>query len=125
MDTELWTYRARGARVIDGDTLEMEIDCGFSVRVEAAVRLLGVDAPELREAGGPEARAALSTLVAGGAGAWPLVVRTARLASGGEARSFQRYIGRVWAVGADGGLTDVGEAVVASGAARRRAGEGP
>ena len=119
----MWTYRARGARVIDGDTVEVEIDCGFSVRVEAAVRLLGVDAPELRDQGGPEARAALSALVAAGTGSWPLVVRTARRASGGETKSFARYVGQVWAVGADGALTDVGEAVVASGAARRREGE--
>lgn len=122
-DPGLWRYRARGARVIDGDTVEVEVDCGFSVRVEAAVRLLGVDAPELREPGGIEARAALSALVAEGAGAWPLVVRTARRAEGGEARSFLRYVGQVWTVGADGRLTDVGEAVVASGRARRREGE--
>ena len=121
----MWTYRARGARVIDGDTLEVELDCGFSVRVEAAVRLLGVDAPELREPGGIEARAALSALVAAGTGSWPLVVRTARRASGSETRSFLRYVGQVWTVGGDGTLTDVGEAAIASGAARRRAGEGP
>lgn len=120
MTDTLWTYRARCARIVDGDTLELEVDLGFGARYEAHVRLLGIDAPELWTADGAAARAALSQLVAAGTGAWPLRLRTHRLASGGEAKTFGRWVGTVWTVGADGGLTDVGEALVAMGAATPR-----
>ena len=120
MTDALWTYRARCARVVDGDTLELEVDLGFGARYEAAIRLLGVDAPELPTAEGQRSRAALSQLVAAGSGAWPLRVRTHRLASGGEARSFARWVGTVWVLSGDGGMTDVGAALIAMGAARPR-----
>ena len=46
--THRWLWRARVVRVIDGDTLDLEIDCGFhTVRTER-VRLLGVNAPEMK-----------------------------------------------------------------------------
>ena len=120
MTDTLWTYRARCARIVDGDTLELEVDLGFGARYEAHVRLLGIDAPELWTADGARSKAALAQLVAAGTGEWPLVVRTHRLAGGGEARSFARWVGTVWALGADGGMTDVGAALVDMGAARPR-----
>lgn len=120
MTDTLWTYRARCARIVDGDTLELEVDLGFGARYAAAIRLLGVDAPELPTADGQRARAALSQLVAAGTGAWPLRLRTHRLASGAEARTFARWVGTVWTVGADGALVDVGAALIAMGAAQPR-----
>ena len=39
-------YKARVLRVVDGDTLDVDIDCGFSVHVHERLRLLGVDTPE-------------------------------------------------------------------------------
>lgn len=120
MSEGLWRYRARLVRVVDGDTLELEVDLGFGARYAAAIRLLGVDAPELPSADGDRSRAALAQLVAAGAGAWPLRVQTHRLASGSEARSFARWVGTVWVAAADGGLVDVGAALIAMGAARPR-----
>lgn len=40
-------------RVVDGDTVDLEIDLGFRTYAEHRVRLLGIDAPELR---GPRAQ---------------------------------------------------------------------
>jgi endonuclease YncB( thermonuclease family) len=114
-DSLLWRYRAREARIIDGDTLSLVVDCGFSARFEAVIRLAGVWAPELREPGGREAHRALSALVAMGSGSWPMRLETTRLALGGETRSFSRYVGRVWVNWADGSLHDVGEAMVREG----------
>lgn len=44
---EMFTYKAYLERVIDGDTLLVNIDLGFSVFIEQRLRLRGVDAPEL------------------------------------------------------------------------------
>lgn len=46
---ELWGYRARVVRVVDGDTLDLDIDLGFGVRYrpDGYVRLAGIDTPEI------------------------------------------------------------------------------
>ena len=36
------------AKVIDGDTVDLDLDLGFSLTLRQWVRLYGVDAPELR-----------------------------------------------------------------------------
>ena len=48
----------RVTRVIDGDTFKINID-----GIEMAVRLWGIDAPEMDQPGGPEARSYLGNLV--------------------------------------------------------------
>lgn len=42
----MYEYRARVARVIDGDTYELEIDLGLKILTRTRVRLRGVDTPE-------------------------------------------------------------------------------
>jgi endonuclease YncB( thermonuclease family) len=42
--------------VIDGDTLRLDVDQGFSTHAHVAVRLADVRAPELDEPDGPSAR---------------------------------------------------------------------
>ena len=42
----MWEYQATVARVVDGDTLDLEINLGFHVHHRVRVRLLGVDTPE-------------------------------------------------------------------------------
>ena len=60
-----YSYRAYVERVIDGDTIWLDVDCGFQVWTRQKVRLRGIDTPELRTREGQEARAfvasALST----------------------------------------------------------------
>ena len=50
-----YVYRTRVVRVIDGDSMVLEIDLGCHVTITRPVRLLGVDTPEVvgvtREAG--------------------------------------------------------------------------
>jgi endonuclease YncB( thermonuclease family) len=53
----LYTYRAVVEEVIDGDTLRVEIDCGFRVWVRQKLRLRGIDAPEMPGAAGRRAKA--------------------------------------------------------------------
>ena len=52
----LYTYQAVVERVVDGDTLWAEIDCGFHIWVRQKLRLRGIDTPELSRAAGQEAR---------------------------------------------------------------------
>lgn len=42
----MYTYLATLVRVVDGDTVDIAIDLGFSVTSRQRVRLLGLDAPE-------------------------------------------------------------------------------
>ena len=44
-------------RVVDADTLLVEVDCGFGCRMEQRLRLRGIDAPELKTPEGARARA--------------------------------------------------------------------
>ena len=51
-----YSYRARVVKVLDGDTVWLDIDCGFRVWTRQKVRLRGIDAPELPTAAGVRAR---------------------------------------------------------------------
>ena len=44
----MYTYKARLDRVIDGDTIDVNIDLGFDITVHKRVRLAGIDTPESR-----------------------------------------------------------------------------
>ena len=41
-----YKYNAKVLRVVDGDTLDLDVDLGFSVHVEIRLRLLNIDTPE-------------------------------------------------------------------------------
>jgi micrococcal nuclease len=46
---EFWQYkRVKVLRVIDGDTVELEIDTGFKNKHTNVFRIYGIDAPEIR-----------------------------------------------------------------------------
>lgn len=49
--------KCRMERVVDGDTMQVVIDVGFRLQIEERIRLLGVNAPEMRTAEGPLAKA--------------------------------------------------------------------
>ena len=44
----MYEYQARLVRIIDGDTVDCDIDLGFDVWIRERVRLAGIDAPEVR-----------------------------------------------------------------------------
>ncbi len=43
----VYYYKAKVNRVIDGDTLDLSIDLGFSLSLNVKVRLQGINAPEI------------------------------------------------------------------------------
>lgn len=72
----MFEYAAQVVRVIDGDTLVLDIDLGLSVTARAVVRVAGVNAPELPTPAGEAAKAFVEELVtARGAG---VLVRTVK-----------------------------------------------
>ena len=44
----MFEYRAELVRIVDGDTLDADIDLGFDVHVKKRIRLYGVNTPESR-----------------------------------------------------------------------------
>ena len=44
----MYEYRAKLDRVVDGDTIDANIDLGFDVSVHKRIRLAGIDSPESR-----------------------------------------------------------------------------
>jgi len=97
MPTQRWVFRARVVNVVDGDTVDLEIDCGMHNRRVERVRILHVNTPEIRgvvdRAPGYAAMAFttdwLRTAAIGTMG-WPLIVQTVKT------DSFGRYLCDIW-----------------------------
>jgi micrococcal nuclease len=53
----IYIYKAELIRVVDGDTVELMIDQGFSQFTRQTMRLYGIDAPELNTLAGKAAKA--------------------------------------------------------------------
>lgn len=107
-----WLWQARCIRVIDGDTIDVEIDAGFhSIRTER-LRIYGVNCPELhgptRDAGLAAKRYTQQWLDNVPASTWPLTIQTFK------SDVFGRYLALVWAT--DPG-NELGQALLNSGLA--------
>lgn len=106
-------YSAVVVRVVDGDSVLLDLDLGFYIRARLSCRLAGVNAIELSDPGGSEARTYLARLLPVGT-----VVRVASL-------NADKYAGRF-----DGRIAlpdgrDASEAMVADGYAANWNGRGP
>ena len=45
----MYTYRVKSVnRIVDGDTIDVTIDLGFSININQRVRVAGIDSPEKR-----------------------------------------------------------------------------
>ena len=44
----MYTYKIKLDRVIDGDTIDAEIDLGFNVSTKKRIRFMGINTPESR-----------------------------------------------------------------------------
>jgi micrococcal nuclease len=115
----LYTYRAELKKVVDGDTVDLRVDLGFSVQLNQRFRLAGVNTPELHSKDAAEkdrARAAmtfLGSLLSSG----PLTVTTDK----DSQEKFGRYLARITngaGVVVNDELVRLGHAVLYSGGKR-------
>ena len=44
----MYEYGCKITRVVDGDTVDADIDLGFSIKFQSRIRLYGIDTPESR-----------------------------------------------------------------------------
>jgi len=108
-------YRAVCRRVIDGDTIHVEVDLGLRVKRTLDVRLIGVNAPELKGSSldaGRAAKAYLERLLFDNGLPLPLVLKFEK------GKSFDRWLARVYLERTDTeGITllDVQEALIKTG----------
>jgi endonuclease YncB( thermonuclease family) len=83
MNDLLYHYRCRVLRVVDGDTLDVEIDLGFRMTRQERIRLLGVNCPEMNTKEGVSAMYAARDWVNISnelpfVGNWPFVIHTSK-----------------------------------------------
>jgi endonuclease YncB( thermonuclease family) len=95
----LWRFRAKPIRVIDGDTMVVLCDTGFSGRHEAHIRIAGLLAPEWNEPGGMEATGKLRSVMNGliPSWEWPLrIISRQKETVVSEVRSFERFVADIY-----------------------------
>lgn len=114
----MYEYRAHVLSVYDGDTLRVDIDCGFGVWLfNQPLRLAGLNAPEM---GTPEGRAArdwLRQLLPIGA---DVIVHTSKDAK----EKYGRYLAEVYPADAESDLS-LNQAMINAGHAKPWDGTGP
>lgn len=59
----MYEYVAKVIRVVDGDTVWLDVDLGFDVRRSDSFRLAGINAPEVSTLEGKQARDWLKTVL--------------------------------------------------------------
>jgi len=97
-----YIYHGAAKRVIDGDTLVVTTELGFTVSADVTVRIRGVNAPEHNKPGGAEATAFLKQLLSDR----PLLVESYR-----DRQSFARWVCDLWT----GDGLSVAEQIIAAG----------
>lgn len=117
----MYTYRAKVLKVHDADTIFVEADLGFHIKKQLWVRLLAVDAPELKTPEGQAAREfVVNWLFQGKIDAPIVTISTMKERDGDERQTFGRYLAFV--------LNDRGEglasALIKAGHAKKGKGDG-
>ena len=87
-------YKAEVIRVVDGDTVDLNIDLGMRVWTRQRIRLLGIDAPEKRGDSRVEGHASLGYLQQL-LYQMPVIVRTEKTGK------FGRWLGTLYVNGID------------------------
>ena len=109
----MYEYRVKKVlKVVDGDTIDVDIDLGFDISFTSRVRLAGIDTPESRttdkmeKALGLEVKKKIGELIAS---AQTIVIKTEKPDS---SEKYGRILGWLYL---DGAEQSVNEALIASG----------
>lgn len=112
-----YTYDAKLVRAVDGDTVYLDVDLGFNVRVVMDFRLLGINTPETvgpTKTAGIAAKAELERLLGLGA----LTIQTTK------ADKYGRWLARIWVQHGEESVC-VNDSLVQGGFATAYFGKGP
>lgn len=104
-----YRYRAVVGRVVDGDTIDVDVDMGFRAwRMSERLRLAGINAPETRGAERPEGLAAKAWIEERLAPGAEIVIDTEK-----DPDAFGRWIATIWLDGVDlnASMVEAGHAV--------------
>lgn len=108
----MYQYAAKLQHVVDGDTVDLTVDLGFTVSVLVRFRLYGIDAPEMKSPTldqGKAARAHLEALLANAKGGIIYVDSTGR-------DKYGRWLARLSFMNAtDGLIVDVSTSMITGG----------
>jgi micrococcal nuclease len=90
----VYDYKGEVLRVVDGDTVHLELDLGMDIKIRVTARLAGINAPEMNTGEGEEAKAYLQALLRPEPGAYPLPVRVVTVKDKKE--KYGRYLAHLW-----------------------------
>ena len=113
MNKNLYRFKVTNPRVVDGDTVDVNIDLGFDVwSVSQRVRLLGIDTPEIRtldkveKAAGFKAKEYVEGILLSGV---PIILESNEFKPHGK---FGRILGTFWYQGSDGEWHNLNEMLI-------------
>lgn len=117
----MYTYKAHVLKIVDGDTVDIEIDLGFDIRTVQRVRLAGINAAEHNTAAGQEAIKWLQGRLLLGS---EVVVKSNKPGGGDK---YGRYLAVIIPVDEQDGVVNgsINDALIASGHAVPWNGQGP
>ncbi|WRM43407.1 cold shock protein [Staphylococcus phage LY01] len=90
---DLYIFKAKCEKVVDGDTIDVIIDFGFDVSAKRRVRILDVDTPERGQENFKEATEFVKERVEGK----ELLMQTYK------SDAFGRYLAKIWYINEDTG----------------------
>ena len=111
----MFDYNCKVTRVVDGDTIDVNIDLGFQIWHKARVRMLGIDTPESRtrrldeKALGLASKARLKEM---------LKDKKVRIECSKEKGKFGRVLAIVWAMDKEGNDVNCNDQLCVEGHAR-------
>jgi len=116
MATDLYVRRAKIVRLVDGDTVDVDIDLGMAITTRQRLRLFGINTPEVRgpeKASGHAATQHLADLLVEfrHEGEWDIVVQTYKDKKG----KYGRYLADLIGVEEDGNPVNLNERMVTDG----------
>lgn len=117
-DSKLYWYQAKCINVVDGDTVDLEIDLGLKLMLRERIRLYGVDTPEIYSTkkdsqeykDGMVAKARVSDLILGKI-IWVNTMKD-------KQEKYGRYLGIIYVKDAAGNMVVVNDILLAEGLAK-------
>ncbi len=115
--------------IIDGDTMDINIDVGFGITIRERIRLYGINTPEMKTLEGKKVRSLIEKLLWRGRASKQYFIHTMKknlknqnglMAFSDDVKKgkYGRYLGDVYVKESDGDIWHLNETILANGLAR-------